>query len=49
MAKKVENKKGFLVLEITREELLDTLAEYGSVGICDSCGLPVKKATILRC
>lgn len=43
MAKKVENKKGFLVLEITRGELLDVLAEYGSVGICDSCGLPIEK------
>ena len=43
MAKKVKNEKGFLVLEITRGELLDALAEYGSIGICDSCGLPVKK------
>ena len=43
MAKKVENGKGFLILEITREELLDKLAEYGSTGICDSCGLPAGK------
>lgn len=43
MVKKVENGKDFLVLEITREELLDKLAEYGSVGICDSCGIPTGK------
>ena len=35
--KKVENEKGFLVLEITREEMLSKLAIYGSVGVCDSC------------
>lgn len=43
MAKKVENGKGFMVLEIARVELLGVLAEYGSVGICDSCGSPAEK------
>lgn len=37
MAKKIENKKGFLVLEISRDELIDKLGEYGSTGICDYC------------
>lgn len=43
MVKKVENEKGFLVLEITRRELIGALAEYGSVGICDSCGKVANK------
>lgn len=35
--KDVKNEKGFLVMEITRTELVEKLAEYGSVGVCDSC------------
>jgi len=38
MAKIIENPKGFKVIEISRSELVGRLAEYGSVGICDSCG-----------
>lgn len=37
MAKKVENNKGFLVLEINREEMMDKLSKYGCLGICDNC------------
>lgn len=35
--KEVKNEKGFLVLEVTRSELVGALAEYGCIGICDSC------------
>lgn len=35
--KKVENEKGFLILEVSRAVLLQALAENGAVGICDSC------------
>lgn len=38
MAKIVENKKGFKVLEVSRVELLSTLSKFGSMGICDQCG-----------
>lgn len=38
MAKIVENKKGFKVLEVSRAELLSTLSKFGSMGICDQCG-----------
>lgn len=37
MAKIKENKKGFLVLELTRQELLDKWASCGSLGVCDLC------------
>lgn len=37
MAKIVENKKGFRVIEISREEVLSKLAKYGSRGTCDYC------------
>lgn len=40
MARVVKNHKGFKVLEITREEMLDRLSRYGSLGICDSCMRP---------
>lgn len=43
MAKKVENEKGFLVLEISRSEMIGKLGRYGSIGICDSCGMPANK------
>lgn len=33
----VKNDKGFLVMEIARTELVEKLAKYGSVGVCDSC------------
>ena len=35
--KEVENEKGFLVLEITRTEMVSKLAQYGCIGVCDSC------------
>ncbi|MBR5835188.1 MAG: demethylase [Bacteroidales bacterium] len=35
--KKVENKQGFLVLEVSRAVIMGALANYGSTGICDSC------------
>lgn len=38
MAKIVENKKGFRVLEVSREELISALSKFGSMGICDQCG-----------
>lgn len=37
MAKRIKNRKGFLVLEITRQEMVDRLSRYGSLGVCDSC------------
>lgn len=37
MARIVENKKGFKVIEVPRIEIVSKLAKYGSVGICDSC------------
>ena len=33
-----QNYKGFLILEISRQEMIDKLAEYGCLGICDFCG-----------
>ena len=39
MAKKVENKKGFLILEVSRKELQKVLGGY-TLGICDCCGEP---------
>lgn len=38
MAKIVENSKGFKVIEVPRIEVIDKMAKYGSVGICDCCG-----------
>lgn len=35
--KEVKNEKGFLVLEVTRSELVGALSEYGCIGICDMC------------
>lgn len=35
--KEVKNEKGFLVMEITREEMVSKLAQYGCIGVCDSC------------
>lgn len=43
MARVVENHKGFLVLEISRDEMLDKLSRYGCLGICDSCNKPISK------
>lgn len=40
MARIVKNYKGFKILEIKREEMLDKLSRYGSLGICDSCMRP---------
>ena len=38
MAKVYENKKGFKVIQVTRDEMMCALSEYGCAGICDSCG-----------
>lgn len=40
MAKVVDNYKGFKVLEITRQEMMDKLTRYGCLGICDMCNRP---------
>lgn len=37
MAKIIENKKGFKIIRIDRSELIERLAGYGCVGICDRC------------
>lgn len=42
MAKVIENKKGFKVIEISRQELLKKLSQYGCIGICDFCGNPTE-------
>lgn len=41
MAKVVDNYKGFKVLEITRQEMMDKLTRYGCLGICDMCNRPI--------
>lgn len=35
--KEVKNDKGFLVMEITRAELVSKFAKYVFIGVCDSC------------
>jgi hypothetical protein len=40
MAKVVNNYKGFKVLEISRDEMMDKLTRYGCLGICDMCNRP---------
>lgn len=40
MAKVVDNYKGFKVLEITRQEMMDKFTRYGCLGICDRCNRP---------
>lgn len=40
MAKKVENPKGFLVIEVSAAELF---AKVGGYGICDYCNTPAEK------
>lgn len=40
MAKKVDNSKGFLVIEVSTPELF---AKAGGYGICDSCNAPAEK------
>lgn len=35
--KEVKNEKGFLVIEITRAEMVNKLAQYWCIGVCDSC------------
>lgn len=37
MAQVVENAKGFRVIEINRDELIEKLGKYGSRGVCDFC------------
>jgi len=37
MAKVVENKAGFKVIEVSRKELVEKLGHMGAVGICDYC------------
>lgn len=31
------NNKGFLVLEVSRERMMERLEKYGCQGICDTC------------
>lgn len=33
------NNKGFLVLEVSRERMLERLKKYGCLGICDFCAV----------
>lgn len=40
MAKKVDNSKGFLVIEVSAAELF---AKAGGYGICDYCNTPAEK------
>ena len=40
MAKKVDNEKGFLVIEVSAAELS---AKAGGYGICDYCNTPAEK------
>lgn len=35
--KEVENSKGFKVLKVSRQRMLEKLWEHGCVGICDFC------------
>lgn len=37
MAKQKKNRKNFLVIEMTREEMLATWSEFGGAGVCDRC------------
>ena len=37
MAKVIPNEKGFLIIEVSSSEMIDKLAKYGSLGLCDSC------------
>lgn len=37
MAQIIDNKKGFKVIQIGRDDLVRTLAAFGSSGICDRC------------
>lgn len=38
MAQVKDNKKGFKVIQISRNELVEKLGEHGAMGICDHCG-----------
>lgn len=48
MAKVVDNYKGFKVLEITRQEMMDKFTRYGCLGICDMCNRPTSVAITWR-
>lgn len=37
MIKEFENSKGFLILEVSRERMVERLEKYGCLGICDTC------------
>ena len=37
MANIKDNKKGFKVIQVSRNELMDKLGQYGAMGICDRC------------
>lgn len=43
MAKVVKNRKGHKVIKISRNEMLDRLSRYGTLGICDSCSSPASE------
>lgn len=35
--KDFSNDKGFLILEVSREELISALGDRGCIGVCDAC------------
>lgn len=35
--KDFKNEKGFLILEVSRERMIERLDKYGCQGICDTC------------
>lgn len=37
------NNKGFLILEVSRERMLDRLERYGCLGCCDFCAVISEK------
>ena len=41
--KEFSNNKGFLILHISRQEMLDKLGQDGCLGVCDLCGHPAKE------
>ena len=43
MAKKVDDEKGFLVIEVSAAELS---AKAGGYGICDYCNTPCRKGVL---
>lgn len=40
MAKVVTNKKGHKAIKVSRQEMIERLSRYGTLGICDKCMNP---------